>query len=398
MTTHTLAHHQVLAATPRRHRASRAVRFVMERFLLVPLGAAIALIWANTAGESYFRFAHALAFPVNEIGMALFLGLIAQETYEAVMPGGALHTWRRWTMPIVAAAGGIAGAALVYLGYIYWKQEEVLLQAWPIAFVIDIAAAYYLLKAIHRRGSELSFVLLLAIATNAAGLAVMAGWPTVTPGHVSGALLLLAGVGTAVWMRRAKVRAFWPYFAISGALSWWGFYLAGVHPALALVPVVPFLPHEPRRSEIFAEPPDDDAVHHAEHEWTEAVQIVVFLFALVNAGVLLSGYDTGTWAMLMAALVGRPLGILVAVGLALAAGLHLPRSIGWRQLVVIAMATSSGFTFALFFASGLLPIGAVLQQITLGALATIAGAPIALGAAWLLGVGRFGLARHRHGQ
>ena len=120
----------------------------------------------------------------------------------------------------------------------------------------------------------------------------------------------------------------------------------------------------------------------------------MFLFALVNAGVLLRGYDTGTWAILIAALVGRPLGILGAVGLALAAGLHLPRSIGWRQLLVIAIATSSGFTFALFFASELLPIGAVLQQITLGALATIAGAPIALGAAWVLGVGRFG----RHGR
>ena len=94
MTHHALSHPRV-GTVRRRHRRSTGllVRFVMDRFLLLPLGAAIAIVWANTASESYFRFAHALAFPVNEIGMALFLGLIAQETFEAIMPGGALHTW-----------------------------------------------------------------------------------------------------------------------------------------------------------------------------------------------------------------------------------------------------------------------------------------------------------------
>ena len=38
----------------------------------------IGLIWANTAAESYFGFAHQLSFPVNEIGMALFFALITQ--------------------------------------------------------------------------------------------------------------------------------------------------------------------------------------------------------------------------------------------------------------------------------------------------------------------------------
>ena len=72
----------------------------------------------------------------------------------------------------------------------------------------------------------------------------------------------------------------------------------------------------------------------------------------------------------------------------MAAGLRLPRGLGWRELIVVALATSSGFTFALFFARGLLPIGAVLQQVTLGALATVAGAIVAFGTARLLRVGR----------
>jgi NhaA family Na+:H+ antiporter len=361
----------------------------MDRFLLVPIGAVIALLWANAASESYFRFAQALAFPVNEIAMALFLALIAQEAFEAAMPGGALHTWRHWTMPIVAAIGGVVGSALTYLGYVYVKDEHLLVQAWPIACSIDMAAGYYVLKMIFRRSSAVPFLLVLGMATNVVGLVVMAVWPAFTPGHVLGAVLLGAAIASAAALRRSRVRAFWPYFALSGTLSWFGFYLAGVHPALALVPIVMFLPHEPRGLDLFADAPGDDAVHRAEHEWNEAAQIVVFLFALVNAGVLLRGYDTGTWAMLWAALVGRPLGIVGAAAIALAAGLQLPRGTGWRQLVVMALAASSGFTLALFFASGLLPIGAVLQQIKVGALMTVIAAPLTFVAAWWLGVGRF---------
>ena len=40
---------------------------------------------------------------------------------------------------------------------------------------------------------------------------------------------------------------------------------------------------------------------------------VLFLFGLVNAGVILRGVDTGSWAVLMAALIGRPIGVLAAV-------------------------------------------------------------------------------------
>jgi Na+/H+ antiporter NhaA len=77
----------------------------------------------------------------------------------------------------------------------------------------------------------------------------------------------------------------------------------------------------------------------------------------------------------------------VAVGSAL--GLRLPASLRWRDLIVIALATTSGFTFALFAATSLLPPGAVLTQIKIGALATAAGAVATYGVARLLRVGRF---------
>ena len=78
MTQHPLSHQAMTIPVRGRWPDARAIRqLVIDRSFLLPLGAAVALVWANTASESYFRFAHALAFPVNEIGMSLFLGLVA---------------------------------------------------------------------------------------------------------------------------------------------------------------------------------------------------------------------------------------------------------------------------------------------------------------------------------
>jgi NhaA family Na+:H+ antiporter len=388
MRNHAAAAHHVQLQRHHRHHATHAVHHRANRFLGLPLGVIIALAWANIVPEPYFRLAQSLAFPVNEIGMALFVGLIMQEIVEATMPDGALHSWRRWTLPVIAAAGGIAGSAGAYLAYVLGRYEQILAAGWPIACAIDVAAAYYVLKMIMPRSGMLPFVLLLAIVTDLFGMLVVAAWhPRLATG--GGVALLLVALGLAGVMRTLKVRAFWPYLAICGALSWFAFFREGLHPAFALVPIVPFLPHEPRRLDLLADPPDDDAVHHFEHEWNALVQAILFLFGLVNGGVILTGYDTGTWAVMLAALVGRPVGILAAVGVAVAAGWHLPRRIGWRQLVVAAFAASSGFTFALFFASGILSTGPLLAQLTIGALATAAGPLLAFGIARLLRVGRF---------
>lgn len=362
---------------------------VIHRYLLFPLGAAIALVWANTAPDGYFVFAHRFSFVVNEVGMAFFFALLTQEIVEALMPGGALHSWRRWGMSVVAAAGGAAGAAGAYLLYVHMKHEIVLASAWPIACAIDAAAAYYVLKAIMPRSGALPFALLVAIITDVGGMIVVAPRYPILEARVGGTVLMTTALLLAALMRAKKVRAFWPYFVFPGAIAWMAFYLEGLHPAFALIPIVPFLPHEPRPLDLFSDPPDDDAVHHAEHEWHLLVQVVVFLFGLVNAGVILGEFDTGSTAMIVAQLVGRPAGMLIAAGIGVAAGLHLPRRVGWRELLIIALATSSGFSISLFFATGMLAPGAVLTQVKLGLIAASFGALLAFAAARLLRAGRF---------
>lgn len=364
--------------------AVRWYRFVADRFLLLPLGALCAIVWANVWSESYYRFAHTLAFGVNEVAMALFLGLLAQDVVDALVPGGALYSWRRWSLPLVAATGGVLGAALTYRAYVSFAHETVLLPAWPVACAVDLAAAYYVVKTIVRRGAAIPFVVLTAAATDAFGLLVTGTRAAVL--RPVPLLLAALALGLAAILRRRRTRAFWPYLAVCGPLSWLAFYTGGLHPALALVPLVPFLPHAARRVQVFEERPAVDAVRRSERWWHEAVQPVLFFFGLVNAGVLMQGYDTGTWAILVAGIAGRPLGVILATGLAVAAGLRLPAEMRWREVLVVAFATTSGFTFALLFATGLLPIGAVLAQVKLGALLTTVGALVAFVLARLLRV------------
>jgi NhaA family Na+:H+ antiporter len=365
------------------------MRLTVRRYLLMPIGAVIALIWANTAAESYFQFAHGLSFFVNEIAMAFVFALLAQEVFEATMPGGALHSWRKWTLPLVGAAGGIVGSAATYLGYIQSQYEPGLATGWPIATAVDVVLAFYLLRALMPRSGALPFALLLAIVTNIFGMVVVAPQYLVLQTRVGGAALAIGALFAAWFLRIRKVHTFWPYLLICGTAMWVAFYWEGWHPGFALVPLVPFLPHEARTLNVFADPRDDDAVHHEEHEWHLAVQPIVFLFALVNAGVILRGYDTATWGVLLASLIGRPLGVLIAVALAVAAGLHLPRRIGWRELIVIAFATSSGFSLALFFAAGMIATGPILAAAKIGVLVSVSGALVALAVAAALKVGRF---------
>jgi len=367
---------------------ARIVRVVLDRFLLLPIGAIIALVWANTAAEGYFTFAQQWTFAVNEIGMAFFFALLAQEVLEAMMPGGSLHSWRRWMMPLVAAAGGMIGAIAVYLALVHLQYEDGYASVWPIACAVDIAATYYVLKSLLPHSPALPFVLLVAIVTDAVGLVIVAPQHVIVEARVGGAAMMLTALGLAALLRALRVRRFWPYLFGCGAISWLAFYRAGLHPAFALIPIVPFLRHEARHGEVLADPPDNDAVHHAEHEWHVIVQIVVFLFGLVNGGVILKSYDTASWAMISAALVGRPAGMLVAVALALLVGLHLPRRLGWRELLVVSLAASNGFAIALFFATGMVAAGPVLAQAKVGVLGSVAGLALAYGAARLLRVGK----------
>jgi NhaA family Na+:H+ antiporter len=104
----------------------------LESSLALPLGAAIALVWANVARASYERFAHVSEFSVNDVAMVFFFALAAKEVVEAMAPGGALHTWRRAALPVIAAMGGMTAPALFYVLFARYTNQLDLLRGWAI--------------------------------------------------------------------------------------------------------------------------------------------------------------------------------------------------------------------------------------------------------------------------
>ena len=367
----------------------------LEYSLALPLGAVLALVWANTFNVSYYRFAHALDFSVNDVGMAFFFAIAAKEVVEATAPGGALHTWRRAALPVIAAAGGMVVPALFYVLYVRLANETGLLRGWAIPCGTDIAFSYLVAKAVFRRHPAIPFLLLLAIADDALGLVVLAVFYPVRELHLLiGALLMAAALVGAFGLRRTRVVSPWPYVLVAGTLSWSALYAGGLHPALALVPIMPFLPRATRDAGVFVPAPPDahDALSRFERWWKLPVQVVLFLFGLANAGVPLHEYGTGTWAVLVALAAGKPIGIGAAVALGVAAGLRLPARFGWRDVIVVGCASGIGFTVALFFAKASFTQGSMLDETKIGALFSLASAALAVLAAKLLRSGRFSAA------
>jgi len=369
------------------------LHFAREHLLLLPLGAVIALVWVNTAAESYYRFTRPMFSAVNDVAMVVFFALMTKEVVEATAPAGVLHTWRRAIVPVIAAGGAALVAALLHVFIVNALDEPVLAaEAWPVTLASDIAVSYFVARMIFRRHAVIPFLLLLAIASDALGFLVLALLNPIREHHFGvGGLVLGVALGAAFALRRMKVRSFWPYVLGPGTVSWLAFFWGGIHPALALVPIVPFMPHAARDPGFFvdASPDAGDALSRLEIWGRYPAQVSLFLFGLVNAGVPAGAFEPGVWGLPIAMLVGKPIGVLVATGGAVALGLKLPHRIGWRELIVVGLIMSLGFSVGLFFSTALLPPGQLRSEASLGVLIALIGAPAAFACARLLRVGRF---------
>ena len=349
-------------------------------------------MWVNTAPESYYSFTFAIAFGVNDVAMAFFFALITKEIVEATAPGGVLHPWRRAMLPVVAAVASAAVTALIYVRTSDMLDEPMLSDGWPVSLATDLAIGYFVARLIFRLHPIIPFLLLFGIASDGLGFLTLALFNPVQGTQIAaGMLVVAAGVAVAAGLRRRRVRSFWPYLIAAGSLSWFGLFWSGWHPALALVPVMPFLPHAARDPGFFVDalPDAKDTLSRFEIFWRYPAQVALFLFGLVNAGVPLGAFEAGVWALPIAVIAGKPIGVIAGAGLALLIGLHLPTRIGWRELIVGGLITAMGFSVGLFFSSALFPPGQLRSETSMGVLLSFIAAPLAFLAARLLGVGRF---------
>ena len=367
---------------------SDLARFILDNSLLLLAGTAIAVVWANIDADSYDRLTHPLHFAVNDVGMVFFFALAAKEVFEATLPEGALSSPRRAFSPLAAAVGGMVVPALIYLALTSARGPADLARGWAIPCATDIAFSAMVARIVFPAGHPaIPFLLLLAIADDALGLMILAiFYPSGALSFPSLALLMAAAVIIALWLRRRGVQSFWPYVLGPGVLSWFALYTGGFHPALALVPVVPFMPHSPRDLGVFDEREVDqpDTLNRFEHWWATPVQFVLLLFGLANAGVPVTQIGAGTCYVLAGLLLGKPVGILAFSGLARLAGAHLPPGLRARDLFVVGLVAAIGFTVALFFATAAFPEGAALAETKMGALLSFVAAPLALVASRLL--------------
>jgi len=369
--------------------------FAAEYLLLLPFGVAIALVHANIAPESYFRTVFALDFFVTDVAMVLFFGLAMKEVVEATTRGGVLHPWRRAALPLVAALGLTLVPAIALRTIASAVGEPLVAWGWPTTFAVDVAFGYFVAMVIFGRHPVVPFFLLLALASNALGFVALTPAATATQLQLATLLTLMAAaIGIVIVLRRWNIRSFWPYLLIGGSLSWCALVMGGVHPALALVPIVPFMPHGRRDPGFLVDAPSTahDTLSEFERWCRHPAQVALLLFGYVTGGVLFRALDWGTFSMPLAVMVGKPVGLLAGVTFARALGLHLPFHVGWRELTVVAFLTTVGFTMALFFAAVAVGPGAVLSELKMGALLTLTGGLMAFAAARLLHVGRF--ARH----
>lgn len=360
----------------------RVWTWILDNSLLLVLGAVTALVWANLHHDSYEHFAHALHFVVNDIGMVFFFALATKEIVEAMLPGGALSSPREAAVPLLAAVGGMAAPAALYAIQVTMEGRPELIRGWAIPCATDIAFSYLAARMVFPPNHPaIPFLLLLAIADDALGLILLAVfYPSAPLSTLKLAAFMIPALALALWLKRRPTFSFWPYVLGAGGLSWLALYYGGVHPALALVPIVPFMPHEKRDLGIF-HPRETDlpyTMNQFEHALKVPVQFVLLLFGLVNAGVLLSSVGTATWIVLSSLVIGKPLGIFVFTFLSIKAGLRAPGGLSYLHTMVLGVAAGIGFTVALFFATAAFPPGPALDEAKMGALLSFIAAPLAI--------------------
>ena len=336
-----------------------------------------------------------LSFVINDILMALFFAIAAKEVWEALLPGGPLSDPRKAATPLLSTLGGIVGPAGLYLlGTITFSSWSELGSGWAIPCATDIAFSYLVARLIFGAGHPaIAFLLLLAIADDAAGLAILAICYPTGELQLSWLLLSVAAVGLGLVFRRLRIHSFWWYLLLPGSMSWLAFCWAGIHPALGLVPIIPTLPHARTDLGIFAreELGRQDTLNAFEHWWKYPVEIILGLFGLVNAGVAFSSVGTGTFLVLAGLMVGKPLGITLFTWLGQKFfKLEIPAGMEFRHVITVGMVAGIGFTVALFVSTAAFPLAtypqATLDAAKMGALGSFLAAGLAFATARFLGI------------
>jgi Na+:H+ antiporter, NhaA family len=325
---------------------------------------------------------------INDGLMVIFFLLVGLEIKRQWLAGD-LSSPRQAALPIVAAIGGMAVPAAIYLIACGGGAAA---RGWAIAMATDIAFALGALAIAAPRaaGGLKVFLAALAIVDDIGAVLVIAvfyshqiAWSAVL---MAGASLLLLIV-----LNRLGVRWLVPYLGV-GVLLWFFVHASGIHATIAGVLLALVIPARTRidarefstrarelvdefdRTEtgdfaVLTSKGQQDAIFSLQHESDRATApllrlerglhglsafVIMPLFAFSNAGVSLHGVsvDRVTLAVALGLAIGKPVGITGAALLAVRSGLaRLPAGVSWRALHGCAWLGGIGFTMSLFIAT-----------------------------------------------
>jgi NhaA family Na+:H+ antiporter len=281
---------------------------------------------------------------INDGLMALFFFLIGLEVKREIVTG-QLRSWKQASLPIIAAIGGMAIPAIVFVALNLGSPEN--LRGWAIPAATDIAFALGLLALLGSRVPVALKALLLAIAIidDIGAIAIIAIFYTENM-NLAALALALVPAAAMLLLNRAGVARTIPYFLFA-ALLWICVLKSGVHATLAGVVTALFVPIATGEERPL------ERLEHALHPWVAFLILPIFAFA--NAGVsfagagldaLLAPLSLGIAAGLV---IGKQLGIFGACWLAVKAGwAELPEGVGFHHVYGLSCLAGIGFTMSLF--------------------------------------------------
>lgn len=386
------------------------------------VAAIVAIAWANAPfGESYatfwdthltvdlgpLHFDESLKHVVNDALMVIFFFVVGLEIKRELVVG-ELNELRRAALPAIAALGGMAVPALIYVAFNIGTGGEAS-QGWGIPMATDIAFSIGVVSLLGSRVSVNAklFLLALAIADDIGAIAVIAIFYT---SDLAFGWLLAAVLGLLVvyGAQRAQVRSI-SFYVVVGAFVWLFTLESGVHATLAGVALGLMTPADAyysdgqfrqrvqwilNRFEMDAASPrarerlDEDALEASAiaresvspldrlerslHPWSSFV--IVPIFALANAGVRFVDINVVNAATSSVALgvslglvAGKIIGITGATVIAVRLGIGvLPRRTTWRQVVGLSALAGIGFTVSLFIAELAFTDGALIDSAKIG--------------------------------
>ena len=288
---------------------------------------------------------------INDALMAVFFLMVGLEI-KREMVAGALSTWGDRLLPGVAALGGMAIPAVIFVA-LNWGASD-LMAGWAIPTATDIAFALGVLTILGKRVPAAIRVLLVGVAIIDDLLAILVIALFYSGGLAISWLALAAAITAALFLlNKRSVMSLIPYLVLGVAL-WIAVYNSGLHATLAGVIVALTIPS--RHTQESAVAPHNILEHRIVY-WVNFAILPLFGFA--NAGVSFSGLGQDAFVgtlplgIMLGLFVGKQIGIFGSIWLLVRLGVaRMPARVTWPQIHAMAIICGIGFTMS-FFIGGL---------------------------------------------